>query len=380
VTTSLPEGSVLLHIGPQKTGSTAIQHALHHARPELTEHGVHYVGTRPVEKEAGWVALGLGAAIGRRPPRPETWQRVVDELATVQARRTCLSNEDFGRADTAAVDRILGATGAARTHLVYVARRLDKVLPSHWQQQVKARLTAPYDDFLRDVLTPGSQSWASRLVMAPQDVGVVLSRWGRRLRPEQMTVVVADEGDQNSLLRTFESLLGLPSGLLHPPAGPANRSMGFEETAVVREVNRVAIDEKWTPAEYRHLVQLGVVPRLKERQARGPRLAGVPAWAFERVAELADAQVDAIAASGAAVVGDPESLRLRGRVEPVDVPEEITDIDLDLLADAVSGLRAGSLRMRPRHPVDVQGIRDELGGRQLLQLLARRTAARVRGR
>ena len=377
MTVPVPPGSLLLHIGPQKTGSTAIQHSLHQARAALAEHGVRYVGERPVEKEAGWVALGLDAAIGRRTPRPEAWQRLVDEIAGATEPRLCLSNEDFGRADAAAVQRILAATGAARTQLVYVARRLDKVLPSHWQQQVKARMTASYAGFLGEVLTPGAQTWATSLVMAPQDIGAVLARWGAELAPEQMTVVVADEDDHDALPRAFESLLGLPPGLLPPPGGPANRSMGLAETDAVRRVNRVAIDEAWTPREYRNLVQLGVVTALKQRSTAGS-VGGIPPEMFDRVAELADAQVDAIRSSGARVIGDPERLRVRAVAEPTPLPPETDRVSLDLLADVVSGLRDGSRRMRPpAQPVDVQQLRDQLGGRQLVQLLARRTAARL---
>ena len=372
---------MLLHIGPQKTGSPAIagNRRSTQARARLAENGVQYVGDRAHEKEAGVVALGLRGPIGRPPPRPETWQRVVDEIAGATLPRLCLSNEDFSRADDDAVARILDATGAARTHLVYVARRLDKVLPSHWQQQVKARLTASYSDFLRRVLDPGAHTWTSTLVMEPQDVGAVLARWGKHIPPERMTVVVADEDDRTALPRAFESLLGVPVGVLEPPRGPANRSLGLAATDAVRRVNQVAIDEEWSPAEYRNLVQLGVVPALKDRATTdGPKLTGVPAWAFDRVADLAAAQVEAIASSGAQVIGDPAQLLIRDRVAPVDVPPEVTAVDLDLLADVVSGVRAGAARMRPAGgQVDVKRLRDDLGGRQLLQLLARRTAARL---
>jgi hypothetical protein len=378
-----PPGTVLLHIGPAKTGSTAMQHAMFQAREQLAEHGVHYVGSRPHEKEAGGIALGLTkGAIGRRDPRPESWQRLVDEISTTTLPRMVLSNEDFGRADEAAIDRILTATGAERTHLVYVARRLDKVLPSHWQQQVKARMTSSYEDFLREMLDPDVDTWRHHLVMDPQDVGTVTARWGKVLPPERITVVVADEGNREALPRAFETLLALPTGTIAPPRGPANKSMGLAETEAVRRINRLAIEEQWTPAEYRQLVQLGVVKALKDRAGgSGPRIGGVPAWAFDRVAELADAQIEAICSFGGHVIGDPERLRVRGQVEPVTLPDEITAVDLDVLADVVSGFRTGSTRMKRRktqvRPTDVQALRDELGGRQLFQLLARRTAARL---
>ncbi|MBW8752018.1 MAG: hypothetical protein JF565_11415 [Propionibacteriales bacterium] len=375
----LPEGSVLLHIGPAKTGSTAIQHTMFQAREKLAEQGVHYVGTKPHEKEAGAVALGVRGPIGRRPARPEAWQRLVDEIAGATLPRLCLSNEDFGRADDEALLRILDATGAERTHLVYVARRLDKVLPSSWQQQVKARVTASYPDFLREVLDPTATSWTARLVMEPQDVGLVLARWGKHLPQERITVVVADEGDRTALPRAFESLLGLPAGLLEPAGGPANRSMGYAETEAVRRLNRLALDEGWSPRDYRQIVQRAVVRTLKERDSQGPRVGGIPPEAFDRVAELADAQVEAIASSGVHVVGDPERLRVRGQVEPVPLPPDVDSVSLDLLADIVSGVRAGSahLRRRSRPEVDVHAQRDNLGGRQLLQLIARRAALRL---
>jgi len=378
-----PPGTVLLHIGPAKTGSTAMQHAMFQAREQLAEHGVHYVGSRPHEKEAGGIALGLTrGAIGRRDPRPESWQRLVDEIAGTTLPRMVLSNEDFGRADEAAIDRILAATGAERTHLVYVARRLDKVLPSHWQQQVKARMTSSYEDFLREMLDRDAGTWRHQLVMDPQDTGAVLARWGKVLPPERITVVVAEEGNRDALPRAFEALLGLPTGLIAQPQGPANQSMGLAETEAVRRINRLALDEQWTPVEYRQLVQLGVVKALKNRAGGGgPRIGGVPDWAYDRVAELADAQVEAITSFGGGVIGDPERVRVRGQVGPVVLPEEIAAVDLDVLADVVSGFRTGARRMKARKLAgrvpDVSQQRDELGGRQLLQLLARRTATRL---
>jgi hypothetical protein len=243
-------------------------------------------------------------------------------------------------------------------------------------------MTTSYEDFLREMLDPDAGTWRHRLVMDPQDVGAVLARWGKRLPPERMTVVVAAEGDREALPRAFESLLDLPTGLIAPPGGPANQSMGLAETEAVRRINRLAIQEQWTPVEYRQLVQLGVVRALKNRAGgSGPRIGGVPAWAFDRVAELADAQVDGIRSSGAHVIGDPEALRVRGQVDPVTLPDEITAIDLDVLADVVSGFRTGAKRMKARtlagREAEVQARGDEIGGRQLLQLLARRTAARL---
>jgi hypothetical protein len=192
--------------------------------------------------------------------------------------------------------------------------------------------------------------------------------------------VVADEGDRAALPRAFEALLGLPTGLLEPAGGPANRSMGFVETEAVRRLNRLALEEQWTPREYRQIVQREVVRRLKNRTTvDGSRIGGIPPEAFDRVAELADAQIAEIRSSGVHVIGDPERLRVRGQVEPVPLPPEVDSVSLDLLAEIVSGVRVGSARQRqqPAPRVDVTTQRDNLGARQLLQLLARRLAMRL---
>ena len=136
--TLLPEGSLLLHIGPPKTGSTAIQMALHSSRTALAEHGVLYPGTRMRARSAAAAVLGSGMPVGRDKPKIERWHGLVAEIRQTDLPRICLSHESFSRADDAAVGRILDGLGAERTHVVYVARRLDKVLPSHWQERVKA--------------------------------------------------------------------------------------------------------------------------------------------------------------------------------------------------------------------------------------------------
>src|SRR4051794_41950522 len=75
---AVPEGTRLVHIGPHKTGSTAIQVALHTARDRLAEHGVAYVttgGYRP--RKAGW-ALGIrGRPNGSPRPPIRHWRRLV---------------------------------------------------------------------------------------------------------------------------------------------------------------------------------------------------------------------------------------------------------------------------------------------------------------
>lgn len=375
----LPDGSVLLHIGPPKTGSTAIQRALHGSRAELAAQGVLYPGTRMRAQSAAAAVLGIGASVGREEPKIQRWNALVEEIRRSELPRTCLSQEPFARADDAAVGRILDGLGAERTHVLYVARRLDKVVPSHWQERVKAWAELSFEEFLHRVLEDPGGPQGHRL-WAPQDVGTVIARWAAQVGPDQVTILVSDEHDHELIPRTFEAMLGLPAGMLVPPPDRSNTSLSFVEAEAIRALNRRAREDGWTQREYWKVVQRGVVPALAHRdRSADARIRGLPDWALEQVAERAEQQIAAIEQSGVRVVGDPARLRIHGQVEAVPAPAPVEAIGLDLLVDFVGGVRAGheQLREQPRPRVDVTTQRDNLGARQLLQLLARRVATRL---
>jgi hypothetical protein len=354
---ALPAGSLLLHIGPPKTGSTAIQQTLHESRQTLAEHGVLYPGTRRRARSASSAVLGSGPAVGRERPRIEQWHALVEEIRRSNLPLACLSHENFSRADDAAVDRILGDLGAEHTHVVYVARRLDKVLPSHWQEHVKAWRTLSYEEYLHRMLDeppPGKTIWA------PHDVAAVVGRWAARVGHDHVSVLVADEHDRGLVARTFETMLGLPEGILVPSERRTNTSLSFTEAEALRAVNRMAREQEWTPREYWQVVQVGIVDALGRRSSGADaRIAGLPAWALDEVAARADRQVAAIGASGVRVLGDPEQL--------------------DLLAAMVQGAvdGAGALRRRELRAAERSRAPEELDGRRLLRLLAGRVARRT---
>jgi hypothetical protein len=147
----LPEGSCLLHIGPYKTGSTAVQVAMHKARGAMRERGVVYPGTWQRAMRPGWAVLGYTPR-GRDPVPIEVWQDLVAEVRDPAAIRSCVSTEDFGSASPARAKRIVDDLGGDSVHVVAVARRLDRLLPSQWQERVKSHDTFTYDAWLRLVL------------------------------------------------------------------------------------------------------------------------------------------------------------------------------------------------------------------------------------
>ncbi len=54
----LPEAARLIHIGPQKTGTTAIQVAMFEGRESMAEHGAYYPKGHYRRRQASW-ELGL---------------------------------------------------------------------------------------------------------------------------------------------------------------------------------------------------------------------------------------------------------------------------------------------------------------------------------
>jgi hypothetical protein len=320
--------------------------ALHTSRPRLAEHGVLYPGTHVRERPASWAVLGSRPAVGREEPRIERWHALVDEISMTDLPRVCLSHENFARADDAAVERILEGTGRERTHVVYVARRLDKLLPSHWQERVKAWETATYDAYLHRMLDDPSDKPA---VWQPHDVASVIGRWADRVGHDRVTIVVSDEKDRALIPRTFESMLGLPPGLLVPPPHRTNASLSYTEAEALRRLNQMAREQGWTPREYWLIMQSGVLAALAQRHRDDDaRITGLPSWAFERVVERADRQIAAVLDADVHIVGDPAQLLVSEHSRPAELPPDVDSVPLDLLADLVHGAVDGARAMHQR--------------------------------
>ncbi|MDP3893997.1 hypothetical protein [Nocardioides sp.] len=320
----LPPSTHLLHIGPHKTGSTAIQVALHEARDELGAAGVHYAGSGVRPRKAGWAIGVRGRPAGSQPPPLKHWTNLVEDVASAGDQRVCVSNEDFGRAEPEQIRRIVDDLGAGRPHVVAVARRLDKYLPSQWQERVKAGNRLTYDDWLRVVLArpedgyswdreqPG-YNWDRVNVWYAHDTEALVRRWVDVVGPDRFTLIVSDERDRRMLPSTFEQLLGLPEETLRLYPDRSNRSLSWSEVEMVRRIN-VAVHQRGLPlAERTRFVARGLVRELTARPApegsgSGPRVPPMPHWAAEQVRETSARRVAAVREMGVRVVGDADWL------------------------------------------------------------------------
>lgn len=336
----LPPGTRLLHIGPQKTGSTALQAAFHAARSALLDHGVVYAGSDTRPRKAGWAVLGTNPR-GRKVPDPAAWTQLVEEVRDAGDARVLVSNEDFGRADSAVAERIVRELGQGRPHVVLVARRYDRLLPSQWQERVKAGEQLDYESWLRIVLDPAKAGrWRHRVVWSAHDTVASVERWAEHAGIENVTVIVANDADHGRVPRTFERLLGLPPGTLTLTPDTSNRSLTLPEAELVRRINGLFKAEDWTDEAYHRLIQGGLVMHLRTTASapEDPPIPPVPPWAGDRVAELNAVRVDGLRRTGVRVIGDLDELLAHETAEAIPEPATIS------LAAATTALE-GTLRL-----------------------------------
>lgn len=400
----LPEGSVLVHIGPFKTGSTAIQMALAGQRDKLGDFGVLYPGTRHRQTWPVWGLLGRTPP-GLKPPNVKSWEHLVKLVENPEAGRTCISSEDLGTAGAKDARRLVSDIGPDRVHVLAVVRRLDRLLPSQWQERIKTcSETEDYGEWLHHVLAEERSSGAARTFWWSHDIAATIRRWAPPLPPEQLTLIVSDDSDRRLIPNTFEAMLGLPSGFLTPEPGE-NSSLTMEKVELNRQINEMLATHDWPDIIYRRLIRMGMLQGLKTAPALpgDPVIPQLPAWAADRITELSNARADvlsAAAANGVRIIGDPDDLRVE--LDPADdsLPPRPTSIAIDAAAAAIEGVVAGAIRhqeivleeletkylketqraaraAKRTTDRDRQPSVDDTSAAELLRIVARRGAARA---
>ena len=372
----LRAGTRLLHIGPHKTGSTAVQGAFHLARERLAAQGVVYPGRG---KQPLWPILAVtGQPALRGEPSPEMayWDRLVHDIRAAGKQRVVLSSEFFAEADDETARRVVEDLGGPDVHVVVTLRSLMRILPSQWQQYLQNGYQFPYLEWLDGILsepprTPTPGFWRRHRHDA------LVARWVKVIGAQNLTAVVVDESDHLMLLRTFESMIGLPDGFLVPEEGTANRSLTVAEAELVRLLNAEFSRRKWPDRNYARFMRYGAVEQMKTARhptPEEPRIA-TPAWALTRAAEISAEMAGNISALGVNIVGDISAL---GRISAdppttADPPPSGPVVPLEAAALAVLGafMAGGAGGQSPEETVR------NVDTRSLAKVLAKRSRRRV---
>jgi hypothetical protein len=211
----LQPGARLLHIGPHKTGTTAVQGAFHLARERLAGQGVVYAWPGRQALLPALAVTGRPPLLGGPQPGMADWDKLVREVCAAGDQRVVVSSEFFADATERVIRRVTGELGGPRVHVVVTLRALARLLPSQWQQYLQNGLRMPYLEWLEGTLaqpprTPTPNFWYRHRH------DKLVARWAQAVGAQSVTVIMVNESDRMALLRAFESLLGLPGGFLIP--------------------------------------------------------------------------------------------------------------------------------------------------------------------
>ncbi|WBB59721.1 hypothetical protein O7599_29875 [Streptomyces sp. WMMC500] len=383
-----PPGTRLLHIGPHKTGTTALQGAFHKARPALRKHGVVYAGP-------GRQAKDPAVAIARKDPTPaerEPWETFCTEAAEAGDKRFFASSEFFATASAdAAVRAVKELAGEFSVHVVVTLRPLRKIMPSHWQQYVKHGLCESYETWLDAMLRKPPYEEPTPDFWHLQRHHELIERWAAAAGPENVTAVVVDEARPLWQFRVFEQLLDLPDGVIEPQESGGNSSLTQSEAELLLQLNRKLRDRNWSTWRQSKVIREGVVPRLQsyEPAPDEPRIT-TPPWAETAVAEVAERVTAGIAASGVRVVGDLDALSRRPSTpaEPAPAREIPTEAATEAVLGGILASAALAAKTTPQAPapevpaargaVEDKAVR-EVPVKDLMRVVARRAVRRMRG-
>lgn len=306
----LPEGTVLVHVGPFKTGTTAVQAALRDASPALRDAGVVRLGRRRNRRAAVRHVLHPG-----RPDNPigaeAGWATMVRQVERLGTARAVLSDEHWSDADDDAIARAVDGLGP-HVHVVFTLRPLARLLPSQWQQFLVRKLDLPYDEWLRLILSPDHATDPHAVTFWHRHRhDQLVARWARVVGPENVTVIVLDPQNRAMLGETFEAMLGLPGETLaadRAGRGSDNRSFTEAEAEMLRSYNTL-IKERGLTDLQSLTGQPGYAVRLRDRTPASdePKLK-TPAWALDRAGEIGREIADSLRSSGVRIVGDLDVL------------------------------------------------------------------------
>lgn len=382
---ALPAGTRLLHIGPHKTGTTAIQGALFAAKDRLPEHGVEFPATTRHPMEAALAACARPAMMGDTVPTDKHWTRLLQQVEATGSRTSVISSEFFADApDDETVARIVEQLGGERVHVLVTLRPLARIMPSQWQQYVQNGLRMGYEDWLHHMLRKAPYEKPNPSFWHRHRHDRLVERWSRAVGAGRLTVVVVDDRDRDGLMRTFEALLGLPANLLQPVPDTANRSLTLAETEMLRKLN-VEFRGNGLPDElYSKLVRNGAVMHMKN--SCSPTAADVkistPAWAVEAAGRLGAEMVERIAATGVRVVGDPALLSALPAVPAQPGPPAAeARIAPEVAAQALYGALAAAAAAPVRHTAEAKSRTvHQTSSKDLVRVLGHRCLKKLRRR
>lgn len=325
--------SIVLHVGPRKTGSTFLQRALVASSADLAAAGILYPTVLDGLSRHNHVSATY-AVPGMRDGRSEDqWaavsESVIDDLVR-QVRAwpgpVILSSEALGGMMTSDATAFLERLPEVPTRVVATIRALPDTVLSSWAQHVRNLHRESLHSYVERRISerigrtaevrwrewnadPHATFWRS------YDYPGLLARW-QDIATQVTAVIVpasnAPMGELWSRFRTAAQLEGVPE--VCPPMDDvtANTSLRMEELEVIRRAVQHGREQGRTMAQMRSLRGHRWMPDPAHRPSGGtkPGLATDHALVFEQWAQQ---DTDALLAGGFDLVGDPQDLLVPAR-------------------------------------------------------------------
>jgi len=370
----------VVHVGVPKSGTTYLQDLLWDSTVELREQGFR-LPLRSVHDHF-FLTLALRGRLDSLVDPPgavEILDRFRRDLETPGTEHLIVSHELFAPVEAEAIDGFLDLLSDFEVHVVVTARDLARQIPAEWQQQTKTRAEQTYDTFLDEVVQHTAEHFWS-----VQDVAAVAARWGRRLPPERVHVVtVPPPGESPDLLVTrFCSVVGLDPARLHRDQARSNRSLGYEQTELVRRINAALGDRLPHPRQgYNGNVKFWFAETVLAQQQPHQRLV-LPAEHWEWCRTTSKAIVERLERAGYDVVGNLSDL-VPGDTPDTAAPHGPSDTEVAaaaveaiawILDDRYQRRQAG----RQEAPREAAAKRGQAGAASRFRMSAQRIARRLR--
>jgi hypothetical protein len=283
---------IYLHIGEPKTGTTFLQDAMWDNRSWLSSRGVLLPGYGHQDHSRASRDL-------REAPRPasdpaDPWAGEWDVLTrqALRGRQSAVISDELLAVCTARqADRAVRSLFPAEVHVVLTVRDFATLLPAEWQEKVKCRGTARWEEWLDRVIGTGSagdrrhQAW----FWNAHDTLAILDAWSQHIPPDQVHVITMPRsGPADLLWMRFASVLGIDPGGADLTRARANSSLGLLEAEFLRRMNAALPEElpDWFYTRNIKRILAHDVLSGRPRQARLALPAGREAWARGQAEQL----------------------------------------------------------------------------------------------
>lgn len=223
-----------IHIGPHKTGTTAIQTAFAGAAATLRRRGVLYPRVNwmfPAQHRLAFALKGKPLPGGERPDATQELDALSRVLDRFGGRAVLLSSEEFFACPPDAIARLHARVGPAR--IVTFLRKPDDFLLSCYNQKTKQPgngFSVPVSRFIDD----------PRRIAPEMDYRTCVTAWADVFGDEATRVELYEDGPPLARLRQLMGTGDLPCD----PPGRPNASVPGPVVELMRHAKAIGMDDR----------------------------------------------------------------------------------------------------------------------------------------